>query len=615
MNAEERAAFEILLATDKELQYELEVQRNIVNAAINAGMKAEFAKAIRQKIIVRRFIQWGSILLVAIVVLLIFIFRDNIFTRRAKVEESKQAVILSDKPFITPPSAIINIPYSEYSLDAAKGDTIYYPSGSILCFPANAFVDGSGNIIKGTVNITYREFADPIDFFVSGVPMDYDSAGVKYNFESSGMCEINAYKDNKPIFVNQQAQPQINLSTNNRDPKHNLYYLDTVRRNWKFIGKDKITEVKDLVKVKTPEMENISKGRAGNVSYESDMNDYELLPLIPKPIKATPGRQAFSIEIEPGSFEELFIYNKQKFEVIDETTYKRSDADEHWDNMKLDKSITEGIYIVTFTNTRRTVAYKVRPVLSGTDYDAALKLFNEKNQVYDQKKNNRIVKEKIVADSIISSNKQADEKFKADKERNEELNRLIIARNKKLREMQQQQKETLAKQLKANEDAAKEQQRIWDQQAEAAKAQQLIFEKQQQKFEKDNSLSLEIVRTFGITSFGYWNCDRPQYPRELITIQAIFTYDNNTLILPSASVAYRGFNGVVPFAYLAPIRVFTGRENMILGINDGLFYYFSYKNFAALGITKDTKKVTFNMQRAEKPFSSYVDIRSFIERL
>lgn len=51
------------------------------------------------------------------------------------------------------------------------------------------------------VKITYREFADPIDFFVSGIPMEYDSAGRKYNFESSGMCEINAYKDDIAVLL------------------------------------------------------------------------------------------------------------------------------------------------------------------------------------------------------------------------------------------------------------------------------------------------------------------------------------------------------------------------------------------------------------------------------
>ena len=59
MSAEERKAFETQLATDKELQYELLVQRQVIEAAFNAGLKAEFAKAIRQKTIVRRIFRWG----------------------------------------------------------------------------------------------------------------------------------------------------------------------------------------------------------------------------------------------------------------------------------------------------------------------------------------------------------------------------------------------------------------------------------------------------------------------------------------------------------------------------------------------------------------------------
>lgn len=337
MSAEERAAFENLLINDKELQYELEVQRNVINAAINAGIKAEFAKAMRHRIIIRQLIKWGIVVTLSIIILLVFLFRHSIFpTGLSSKENISQPDSLQSKPFIAPPSAALDIPFSQYSFDAAKGDTIYYPSGSIICFPANAFVDAAGNLIKGMVNINYREFADPVDFLVSGIPMDYDSAGVNYNFESSGMCEINAYQNNNAVFVNQQAKPQINLSGKNKDARHNVYFLDTVSRNWKFIGKDAITEVKKLAKIKPHNREVIYADEQGNgisddftssEDFISEAPEKKINPMLNqvkpvKPLKATPGSQAFSIEIEPGSFEELFAYDRLKFEVVNDPDSK-----------------------------------------------------------------------------------------------------------------------------------------------------------------------------------------------------------------------------------------------------------------------------------------------------
>ena len=150
MSAAERSAFEAQLASDKELQYELEVQRNIINAAFNAGLKGEFAKAIRHKTMMQRTIKWGGLITTTIIIVLMINFRQHIFRGNTS---QKQNDTSSGIPFVNPPLKNINVPFSEYSFDAEKGETIFYQSGSILYFPPSAFVDASGNIIKGNVKI------------------------------------------------------------------------------------------------------------------------------------------------------------------------------------------------------------------------------------------------------------------------------------------------------------------------------------------------------------------------------------------------------------------------------------------------------------------------------
>jgi hypothetical protein len=127
--------------------------------------------------------------------------------------------------FVNPPIHQADVPFSDYVVDASRGDTIIYSSGSVLLFPPVAFVDKNGNVVKGNINIKYREFSNPVDQFLSGIPMDYDSGGVHYTFESAGMCDIQAFKNGEPVFVNKNSKPEINLATANIDPAQNLYYL------------------------------------------------------------------------------------------------------------------------------------------------------------------------------------------------------------------------------------------------------------------------------------------------------------------------------------------------------------------------------------------------------
>lgn len=593
MSPNERAAFEEQLAADKELQYELQVQRQIIKAAEYAGLKLEFARAIRQKIIIRNTITWGIIIIISIAIILLYNFRDRIFSDKLTIAKQDTAKIQqetnSNQPFINPPLQAINVPFSEYSFEAEKGDTIFHSSGSIIYFPPFALVDHSGNTISGMVKITYREFADPIDFFVSGIPMEYDSAGRKYNFESSGMCEINAYKDDIAVFVNPKAKPQINLSGKNKSPLHSVYFLDTITRSWKYNGKDIITEVKNVVGKKVVSVNTASFENSG-------------IPTKPlKPMMASDDRQLFNVQIDPDSFEELLVYDGLRFEVVDESTYRPSDANEHWDDVKLERSNTEGIYNIIFTNARRKVSYKVRPVLKDADYAAALKVFNEKNKAYEEALKNRLVQDQWKSDSISLKNKQLQEKWNADRAWNEKMNELIIVRNKKLKEFQQ---------------AQKEQQLLWEKSQELARAQQLLFEKNQEKYVKDISLSAEIMRTFTINNFGIWNCDHPQYPNNEIPLFVNYTDSlNNTFSLYSVAVVYKGFNGITQFSPSANIRVIPISENMIWSIMDGSFYYFTYKDFTEARISRESKTFTFRMRQSMKKVSSYSEIRELIEKL
>lgn len=156
---------------------------------------------------------------------------------------------IPELPFIHPASTIIEIPYHTYEVESGKAVTIVTPTGTRILIPDCPFVDKMGKSINGMVNIKYREFRDPVDFAFSGIPMDYDSAGKKYHFESAGMCELIGTRGNEPIFVNIFCPVKIEMKPVKTDPKFNLYFLDTIKKNWVFEGKPEIE--KEIVKEKS----------------------------------------------------------------------------------------------------------------------------------------------------------------------------------------------------------------------------------------------------------------------------------------------------------------------------------------------------------------------------
>ena len=123
---------------------------------------------------------------------------------------------------VKPPLKNVNVNFENYLVDANQKTILKYQTGSIIKIPNDAFVDKNGKPVFGKVIIKYREFHDPADFFVSGIPMTYDSAGVQYHFESAGMLEILAFQKGKPVFVDPAKKIVIEMVSSQGDDKYNI---------------------------------------------------------------------------------------------------------------------------------------------------------------------------------------------------------------------------------------------------------------------------------------------------------------------------------------------------------------------------------------------------------
>lgn len=343
-----------------------------------------------------------NILLVLLAIILIALVISKCNCRK---HESQ----LKNIAFINPPIQSADVPFTSYTIEASIGDTIVYNSGSVLIFPSNAFADKKGNVITGKVDIKYREFTTPIDFYLSGIPMDYDSAGVKYVFESAGMCEVQAFKNGEPVFVNKNNKPEINIASRNNDPAQNLYFLDTVNKKWVFNGKDQILDMNTIT----------------NNSSEKTNDKSQTISAPIKPGKPEGDMPIITVKIDSSSFKELFVYHNLKFQ-LDRTAnnFNAKDANEEWSNFELKKGKNKNLYNIHFSNKKKSVEYLARPVLEGIDYDNAIKIYQRDIATYKAKIT--ALKDAYLKDSLENI------KIARENEKTIQLNKIISAKNDEL---------------------------------------------------------------------------------------------------------------------------------------------------------------------------------------
>lgn len=151
-----------------------------------------------------------------------------------------------ENPWVIPPITGLDVWKNVYSTNATTGGLVEYPSGTKIIIPSHAFVDASGNEVKGNVTIDYREFRDPVDILVSGIPMVYDSAGQKGDFESAGMFEINASVNGQEVFLAPGKKVDMEFAVVDTASTFNFYRLDPAA-GWVYQSSPGGIEQKDAV--------------------------------------------------------------------------------------------------------------------------------------------------------------------------------------------------------------------------------------------------------------------------------------------------------------------------------------------------------------------------------
>ncbi len=146
-----------------------------------------------------------------------------------------------DPPLVNPPIKEADVPQKEFQVDAGTDTTLTYEkSGTELHIPAGSFVNGDGEVVKGEVELSYREFHTPADIYAAGVPTTYSPDGEKEMvFESYGMMELRASKDGEALSKADDKEVRADMRSL-RKGNSDLFYLDEKSGEWQKYGTDSV---------------------------------------------------------------------------------------------------------------------------------------------------------------------------------------------------------------------------------------------------------------------------------------------------------------------------------------------------------------------------------------
>ncbi|MFO0355737.1 MAG: OmpH family outer membrane protein [Sphingobacteriaceae bacterium] len=400
--------------------------------------------------------------------------------------------------FINEPFQKAKVNYTSYKVDNSKGADIKHPSNSKIKIPKSTFVNKQGEEIKGEVEILYREIHDQAEIIASGIPMTYDSAGIRSTFESAGMFEIKGYQNGEPVFIKKDQPLTVELCSKDADDHFNQYYLDTVAKNWQYIKRDnpvalenaKPQSAEDKAALKKldqkylPAINAIPKRiDSVKVVYTKKIDKLEKPAQPAKPNKSS-GRPQFELDVDYKEFPELAAFKNAQFEIgAENQNFDKSLTAVTWSSADISEGPTKGKnYLLTLKLRDRVEKLIVYPVLSGSDYEAAEKKYEDKFEKY----------------KTLLAKREADEK-------------------KLKEEMEAKQAAYLAQQKKLEAELIRERVRL--QQQEATALSNRI---------SSGGISGVISRVFSVSNFGIYNSDCAQPMPQGQVINPIFVLNDDS---------------------------------------------------------------------------------------
>mgnify|MGYP001055988549 FL=1 len=228
-----------------------------------------------------------------VLLVLLFIAGISVISKLDSGEGQDQAFSVVPVPSaVRPPFDRASLPITTISLPAQHADTTIELSISTqLHIPQAAFTDSAGTPIDEPVTLEFQEMMNPLETFLSGIPMELDSGRV---LKSAGMVRLQGSTESgNPIIIRSDRALQLEFASIDADTAYTAWALDTVSGVWSEIDAQTTVAVSD-------EMEKMD----------------ELEKRIPFP-PVVAQDYSFTIGDETGFYPELEEYEHVKFQPID----------------------------------------------------------------------------------------------------------------------------------------------------------------------------------------------------------------------------------------------------------------------------------------------------------
>ncbi len=339
--------------------------------------------------------------------------------------EEKAEAYFASQPYINPPLQHVKLNPAVAEVDANLGDTLTFKSGSRLIIPTDAFINDQGEAVRGIVDIEFIEMHDFVDFFISGIPMTYDSNQTTYQLESAGMLKIKGTQNGQVVnlapgkaidieLISSIRLPRVNASP----PKFNIYHLNTQKREWVYSSPDQLRILEELSATTNGPLQKIKAELKISLQQIEQKRDVALLALnrkypIPetpeKPIRGGSGTTFFLNDFLPGATVSDEAQNKinelsngANGNILTELAPNSAPFDPGFIN--IDRAIVsldeEGYFKLELLKDNDSSIIRLRPVLNGNVYNNAMEKYEAAYQRYEQALDDRKAQIQTGLDSI-----------------------------------------------------------------------------------------------------------------------------------------------------------------------------------------------------------------------
>lgn len=141
---------------------------------------------------------------------------------------SPEVITEAPTSVVKPPIPHIDPAFETHRLLAEEGGTWTLPSGTSLRIPPDAFVDEAGQLVKGAVDLKYRELHDGFHIYLSGIPLE-TSGG---QLTTAGTFEVRAQQAGATLALQECAAVEVRMASFEGGDDYDFYQFDEYSGAW-----------------------------------------------------------------------------------------------------------------------------------------------------------------------------------------------------------------------------------------------------------------------------------------------------------------------------------------------------------------------------------------------